>query len=327
VERDATVSAAALADLGMLAMPAAVLDRAGPLTSEEQAAMQRHPVIAFDVLGQVPELRNVAFGVLYHHERHDGTGYPTGLSGEAIPRSARAVSVVTAFCAMTRDRPHSDALTAAEAARELVSGAGTQFDPEIVAAFLEELEHPQLRRLDAGTAEAVTPWLLLPDRPATAETVAMDARLTDNVTLLGGRRVLHEAAAAAVGSGRPIAVLIVRLAELRSLNEREGYAAGDALLAGAARKLRRAAARFGATAFRDGGDRLAVLAPGLDDAGAQRLADEVVAEFGLGPAIAVSVAVRGPEQDAESLLAAARGGLEPVAAPINGVKGVQADSF
>ena len=108
----------------------------------------------------------MAFGVLYHHERHDGAGYPTGLAGDAIPPAARAVSVVTAFCAMTRDRPYSDALTPAEAAGELVAGAGTQFDPEVVAAFLEELEHPQLRRLDAGTAEAVAPWLLLPDRPA-----------------------------------------------------------------------------------------------------------------------------------------------------------------
>ena len=121
------------------------------------------------------------------------------------------------------------------------------------------------------------------------------------MTLLGGRRVLHEAAAAAAGGRHARSPSSPSAwSELRAVNEREGYAAGDALLVGAARKLRRAAARFGATAFRDGGDRLAVLAPGLDDAGAQRLADEVAAEFGLGPAIAVSVAVRRPGQDADA---------------------------
>jgi GGDEF domain-containing protein len=313
-ERDVTVAAAALADIGMLAMPDAVLDRAGPLTNEERSAVQRHPVVAFDVLSQVPGLRDVAFAVLYHHERHDGSGYPTGLAGDAIAPAARAVSVVTAFCAMTRDRPYSDALTPAEAARELVAGAGSQFDPAVVAAFLEELEHPQLRRMDAGTADAVATWLLLPDRTAQPALDDRESRLTDNVTLLGGHRALHEAAAEAGSEGRPFAALAVRLLDLRAANEREGYASGDALLAGAARKLRRAAARVGAAAFRDGGDRLMVVAPGLDERGVQRLADEVAAEFGLGPAIAVSPAARRPGDDPEGVLAAARRGLEPAVA-------------
>jgi GGDEF domain-containing protein len=313
-ERDVTVVAAALADLGMLAMPAAVLDRAGPLTPEELAAIQRHPVVGFDVLGQVGGLRNVSFAVLYHHERHDGGGYPAGLTGEAIPRAARAVSVITAYCAMTRDRPHSDALTPSEAAAELVGGAGSQFDPVVVAALLEELEHPQLSRMDAGTAEAVAPWLLVPDRPGAPALADGEWRLTDNVTLLGGHRVLHEAAAVAGADGRPFAVLAVRLLELPAVNERDGYAGGDALLAGAARKLQRAAARAGATAYRDGGDRLVVLAPGLDETGAQHLADEVAAEFGLGPAIALATAVRRPDQDGEAVLAVARHGLDPVEA-------------
>jgi GGDEF domain-containing protein len=181
-----------------------------------------------------------------------------------------------------------------------------------VAAFLEELDRPQLRHVDAGTAEAVAAWLLLPDRPAPPAVAEGGSRLTDNVTLLGGHRVLHESVAAVAGEGRSFALLALRVLDLRATNERDGYAAGDALLAGAARKLRRAAARAGATAFRDGGDRLIVLAPGLDEPAAQRLADDVLAEFGLGPAVAVAVAVRRPGQDAEAVLAAARAALPPV---------------
>jgi len=315
-QRDVTVAAAALADLGMLAMPAAVLQRAGPLTRDERAIVQRHPMVGFDVLGQVPGLRDVGFGVLYHHERHDGGGYPTGLGGDAIPPAARVVAAVTAFCAMTRDRSYSDALTPAEAARELVAGAGTQFHPEVVAAFLEELEHPQLRQVDADLAEAVASWLMLPARPVPAALEAAEARLTDNVTLLGGHRVLHEAAAALAAEPGSFAVLAVRLPGLPAVNEREGYAAGDALLAGAARKLRRAAARTGATAYRDGGNRLVVLAPALDETAARRLADDVAAEFGLGPEVTVAFAVRQNGQDGAAVVAAARAALGSSAPPL-----------
>jgi GGDEF domain-containing protein len=310
-ERDVAVAAAALADLGMLAAPPAAIERAGPLTPEERAAVQRHPLLAFDALSHLPGLRDVARGVLHHHERHDGSGYPAGLAGAAIPPPARIVAAVTAFCAMTRHRPHSDALMPAEAAGELVAGAGTQFAPEVVAAFLEELEQPQLRRLDAGTAEAVAPWLMLPDRPRGEA----GARLTDGVTLLGGHRLLHEAAALAAERG-PFTLLAVRVLGLRGVNEREGYAAGDALLAGAARKLHRAAARAGGTAYRDGGDRLVVLAPRLDEADAQRLADDVAAEFGLGPEVALALAVRSGEEDAEAVLAGARRALDAAGAPV-----------
>jgi GGDEF domain-containing protein len=315
-QRDVTVAAAALADLGMIAMPSAAVQRAGPLTREERAAIQRHPMIGFDILGQVPGLRDIGFGVLYHHERHDGDGYPTGLAGDGIPPAARIVAVVTTYCALTRDRAYSDALTPSEAARELVEGAGTQFHPDVVVALLDELEHPQLRGIDGGLGEAVVSWLMLPERSVPRVLDLAEARLTDSVTLLGGHRVLHEAAAALAAEPGPFAVLAVRLPGLPAVNEREGYAAGDALLAGAARKLRRAAARAGATAYRDGGNRLIVLAPGVDETAARRLADDVAAEFGLGPEVAVACAVRHDGQDGSAVLAAARASLEAMAAPL-----------
>jgi len=154
---------------------------------------------------------------------------------------------------------------------------------------------------------------MLPDRRVPAGPADAEARLTDGVTLLGGHRLLHEQAAALAG---PFAVLAVRVTGLRAVNERDGYAAGDALLAGAARKLRRAAARAGATAYRDGGDRLVVLAPGMDETEAQRLADDVAAEFGLGPDVALAVVVRRGEEDAEAVLAAARRSLDATGAPV-----------
>jgi HD-GYP domain-containing protein (c-di-GMP phosphodiesterase class II) len=100
--------------------------------------LERHPQIGYRMLESLG-VDPLAKWVLHHHERWDGTGYPEGLSGTEIPLGARVIFVADAYDAMTSDRPYRDRLTAEEAAAELFRCAGTQFDPEVVAACAAEL--------------------------------------------------------------------------------------------------------------------------------------------------------------------------------------------
>jgi diguanylate cyclase (GGDEF)-like protein len=130
--------AGSLHDLGKLAIPEEILQKAGVLTDSERLVLERHPQIGFrmlDSLGVDP----VADLVLHHHERWDGAGYPDGLTGEEIPLGARIIFVTDAYDAMTSDRIYRPKRSADAALAELRRCAGTQFDPGIVAAFTEEL--------------------------------------------------------------------------------------------------------------------------------------------------------------------------------------------
>jgi hypothetical protein len=130
--------AARLHDVGKLAVPDAILQKPGPLDADEWTVMRRHPEWGAEMIAQVPGLEELAALVVAHHERWDGGGYPHGLSGERIPLASRVISVCDAFEAMVSQRPYREALSVDEALRELLAGAGTQFDPEVVAAVQAE---------------------------------------------------------------------------------------------------------------------------------------------------------------------------------------------
>lgn len=132
--------AALLHDIGKLGVPDAVLRKPGPLSPEEWEVVRRHPVVGEEILKPVRRFAAVARLVRHHQERWDGTGYPDGLRGEQIPLGARILAVVDAYTAMTDHRPYRPARTREEACRELERCAATQFDPRVVAAFLEVLE-------------------------------------------------------------------------------------------------------------------------------------------------------------------------------------------
>lgn len=135
-----------LHDLGKIGVPDAVVLKPGPLDPHEMEAMRRHVELGEQIVERVSYLDGVARMVISaHHERWDGAGYPRGLAGEEIPLPARIFSVVDSFDAMTNDRPYRRALPIDEALAEIRSGAGTQFDPEIVRAFVSLVE-----RLDAA---------------------------------------------------------------------------------------------------------------------------------------------------------------------------------
>jgi two-component system, cell cycle response regulator len=138
-ERDEVVRAAELHDVGKMAIPDVVLRKPGPLNEEEWAFVRQHTIIGERILSAAPALLPIGKLVRSTHERFDGSGYPDGLAGDAIPLGARIVAVCDAFYAMTSVRPYRPAIPAEDALAELRACAGTQFDPNVVAAFAEEI--------------------------------------------------------------------------------------------------------------------------------------------------------------------------------------------
>lgn len=129
--------AALLHDIGKIGIDEKILRKPGKLTEEEYKTMKKHPEIAYQILSPIEFLAPVARIVLYHHEWYNGMGYPDGLKGEEIPLGSRIVSVIDAWDAMTSDRPYRKALSREVAREELIKGAGKQFDPKVVEAFLK----------------------------------------------------------------------------------------------------------------------------------------------------------------------------------------------
>ena len=146
---------AALHDVGKLVVPERILRKQGPLDADELAELRRHPEEGARMVARHPALHLVVPVVLYHHERWDGTGYPVGLEGEAIPAEARVLAVVDAFDAMTTDRSYRRATTEEVAVTELERCAGTQFDPEIVRVFTEAWRDGLLADAADGLVRAV----------------------------------------------------------------------------------------------------------------------------------------------------------------------------
>jgi HD-GYP domain-containing protein (c-di-GMP phosphodiesterase class II) len=128
--------AAILHDIGKIGVSDDVLNKGGELTDDEFEQMRKHPLVGAEIIEHVPQLQGVVAGILYHHERLDGQGYPMGLAGGDIPLMARIIAVADAFDAMTTDRPYRGGLSADQAIHELEKGLGTQFDRAAVAALV-----------------------------------------------------------------------------------------------------------------------------------------------------------------------------------------------
>jgi hypothetical protein len=129
-----------LHDVGKLGVPTSVLQKRGSLTDDEYAAIQLHPMRGLDMVREIGFLDEALAGIMHHHERIDGRGYPMGLAGDEIPEFARVLGVADAFDAMTSDRSYRGARPIPEAIAELRKWAGKQFDPAFVDAFLAALE-------------------------------------------------------------------------------------------------------------------------------------------------------------------------------------------
>jgi HD superfamily phosphohydrolase YqeK len=129
-----------LHDIGKLGVPTQVLQKTGPLTEDEYAAIQLHPMRGLEIVREIGFLYEALNGIMHHHERIDGRGYPMGLAGHEIPEFARVIAVADAFDSMTSTRSYREAKSIVMAIEELRRGAGTQFDALVVEAFIKALQ-------------------------------------------------------------------------------------------------------------------------------------------------------------------------------------------
>jgi putative nucleotidyltransferase with HDIG domain len=126
-----------LHDVGKVAVPDSILWKPEPLTPEERTLMERHPLVGWEILREIDFLGEAKLVVRHHHERWDGAGYPDGLAGDVIPLAARVFAVADVLDALTTVRPYRPP-SPLEVAREMIAeSSGTQFDPEVVDAFMQ----------------------------------------------------------------------------------------------------------------------------------------------------------------------------------------------
>lgn len=126
-----------LHDIGKIGIEESVLRKTGKLTDDEYGKIKKHPIIGAGILREIKQMRDIVAGVLYHHERVDGRGYPSGLVGEQIPLTGKIVGLADSFDAMTSKRTYRDAMTVEQALEEIEKGLGKQFDEKIGRVFLD----------------------------------------------------------------------------------------------------------------------------------------------------------------------------------------------
>ena len=135
---------ASIHDLGKVTIDAEILSKRGPLTDDEWTVLRKHPEMGYRIAIAYMELAAIADFILSHHERWDGTGYPSGLAGEDIPLLSRIISILDAYDAMTTGRPYRKSLPKEEAIKEIMENAGTQFDPRIAGVFVRLMSEADL---------------------------------------------------------------------------------------------------------------------------------------------------------------------------------------
>ena len=160
---------ALLHDVGKVAIPDAILNKPEALDEPEWAFMKRHSLIGERIISAAPALAAVARSVRSTHERYAGGGYPDGLAGDEIPLNARIVAVCDGYDAMRAERPYQPARTKSEAITELRGCAGTQFDPDVVEAFVHAVEESPTKQISAPTQARVTQARRRPNRTTIAQ--------------------------------------------------------------------------------------------------------------------------------------------------------------
>src|SRR4051794_6442447 len=310
--REQLVFGSLLHDVGKIGISERILLKPARLTEEEFGIIKLHPRIGYRLIDRVDALRPIAPAILHHHERWDGGGYPDGLAAEEIPLEARIVAVADSFSAMTADRPYRGRMSLDQACAELERCAGTQFDPEVVRIFVEEVRCRPAPREEHPLEEAMRDPQIEEHRSDEEPLLGYGPlAVTDNLTLLYTHRYFHEIADRAAASSDQFAVVLAELTEVTHLNHVEGYAAGDEAIRSAARAVQRVAVRCGGTACRYSGRRFGLIVPGADADAAERIAEELATDLAIGPRAAVGAAASQDGDRGYDVVARARLALSP----------------
>jgi putative nucleotidyltransferase with HDIG domain len=230
-----------LHDIGKIGIPESILQKPGKLTAEEYGVVKSHPMRGYRMLMTLPGMESVLRIVRHHHERTDGSGYPDGLCGEQIPLLARVLSVADAYDAMTSNRTYRAAMSHAAAVIEVQRNAGTQFDPQMVKAFIGLREMAEVRQVleQAPDLPAFSPAVLATQRMLTqaepelrqlAGVISSDQAMTGKVLRLVNSahyslsRTINDVGQAVALIGlRDLHRLLVTIAAQPLLSGRKGY--------------------------------------------------------------------------------------------------------
>lgn len=145
-DKEALIYGAYMHDIGKINISKKILIKKMPLADDEWLELKNHSLFGFDIIKEVHALKHVAYIVLHHHEQYDGSGYPYKLKGENIPYLARVLTVIDSFDAMTSNRPYNTCKSYEEGKEELIRCSGSQFDPEIVHAFIDIIDETLIKK-------------------------------------------------------------------------------------------------------------------------------------------------------------------------------------
>lgn len=192
-EQKAIYYAGLLHDVGKIRVPEDIINKPGKLTDEEFEQIKIHPVTGYHILKDIYDDKSLALAAKFHHERYDGNGYPSGLSGTNIPEAARIIGVADAYDAMASNRSYRNALPQAQVRKEIEKGRGTQFDPQIADVMLQMIDADINYTLKEKTDQTKT-ILIVDDDPfniMTTELIMKDEPMCKIVSANGGKEALE----------------------------------------------------------------------------------------------------------------------------------------
>lgn len=259
-EADTLYYVALLHDIGKIVVPDNILNKPGRLTEEEFAVVKKHPAKGNEILKGMNMLEHVQEGVYYHHERWDGTGYPTGIAGEEIPMCARIICIADSFDAMNRDRVYRPHLSMDEIIAEFERCSGSQFDPALADVFIRMLKNGY--RLQEETPEITgnmsDEYRLLNKVVSGLQNMAETDSLTGlyNTTYLktAGNRLLKENEAGCF--------IMIDLDDFKHINDNYGHMVGDLVLKELSNAIKETFKRQSDILGRIGGDEFALFLSG-----------------------------------------------------------------